>query len=82
MSLCLETYFAHKVGYVEDGHDQDGQPFPQCDIPDLRLQSREKTQRDEVSDGNRQHVSPDHPGNYITMQDHVCNRRGHCSITQ
>lgn len=67
----METDLADKVGHVEGGHDEDGQPLPKGGVPYLRLQAREETQGDAVGDGDGQHVGPDHAGDHVAVQDHV-----------
>lgn len=70
-SFFSGAHFANKVGHVEDGHDEDGEPFSQCGVADLRLQAGKQAQCDEVGDSNRQHVGPNHASNHIPMQDHI-----------
>lgn len=71
----VETDLADKVGHVEGGHDEDGEPLPQGVVADLRLQAGEETQGDAVGDADGQHVGPDHAGDHVAMQDHVCRGR-------
>lgn len=66
------TDLADKVGHVESGHDEDGQPLSEGGVPDLRLQAGEEAQGDAVGDGDGQHVGPDDPGDHVAVQDHVC----------
>lgn len=73
--VTLETDLADKVGHVEGGHDEDGQPLPEGVVPYLRLQAGEETQGDAVGDGDGEHVGPDHTGDHVAMQDHVCRGR-------
>lgn len=64
------SYLADEVGEVEDGHDEDGQPFPQRAVVDLRLQPGEEAQRDEVGHGDGQHVGPDEPRHDVAVEQH------------
>lgn len=79
---CTLTHFANKVGHVEDGHDEDWQPVLQCSIVDLRLQSREQAEGDEVGDRDREHVGPDYTRDHITMQDHFFERQEYESLSE
>lgn len=66
------SYLADKVREVEDGHDEDGEPFPQRAVVDLRLQPGEEAQRDEVGHGDGEHVGPDEAGHDVAVEQHVC----------
>jgi len=70
-TLELASYLADEVGEVEDGHDEDGEPFPQRAVVDLRLQPGKKAQRDEVGHGDGEHVGPDEPGHDVAVEQHV-----------
>lgn len=70
-------HLADKVGHVEGGHDEDGEPLPEEGVPDLRLQAGEQTQSDAVGDADGQHVGPDDAGHHVTMQDHVWSEDTH-----
>lgn len=65
------SYLANEVREVEDGHDEDGEPFPQRAVVDLRLQPGKEAQCDEVGHGDGEHVGPDEAGHDVAVEQHV-----------